>query len=120
MRDHDPAAWADAVDVDSALRIGICGISGEVYLHRCSAALDAADLSTAADRCQLDLWPNECAGMCGVYRFGDAEMSKERGNGRQSVPPPLRATMLRLLRLPSSRSPASRIPEIPPLRAALC
>lgn len=44
MRDHDTAAWADAVDVDSALRIGIRGIIGEVYLHRCSVALDAADL----------------------------------------------------------------------------
>jgi hypothetical protein len=28
--------------------------------------LDASDLSTAADRGQLDLWPNECEGMCGV------------------------------------------------------
>jgi hypothetical protein len=28
--------------------------------------LDQADLSTAADRGQLDLWLNECEGMCGV------------------------------------------------------
>lgn len=38
---------------------------------------------------------------------------------RQSIPPPLRATMLRLLRLPFPASCASRIPEIPP-GAALC
>ena len=28
--------------------------------------LDWADLSTAADHGQLDLWGNECEGMCGV------------------------------------------------------
>jgi hypothetical protein len=28
--------------------------------------LDQADLSTPADRGQLDLWGNECDGMCGV------------------------------------------------------
>lgn len=66
MRDHDPIAWADAVDIDYALRTGLRGIRGEVYLHRSCVPLDAADLSTAADRGQLDLWPNECEGMCGV------------------------------------------------------
>lgn len=28
--------------------------------------LDAADLSGGADPEQLDLWPNECEGLCGV------------------------------------------------------
>lgn len=66
MRDHDPEAWADAVEVDRALRTGLRGIRGEVFLHRSCVPLDQADLSTAADRGQLDLWPNECEGMCGV------------------------------------------------------
>jgi len=30
------------------------------------SACNRADLSTAADRGQFDLWPNECEGMCGV------------------------------------------------------
>ncbi|WP_041699176.1 hypothetical protein [Allorhizobium ampelinum] len=66
MRDHDPEAWADAVDVDRAIRTGLRGIRGEVYLHRSCVPLEDADLSTAADHGQLDLWPNECEGMCGL------------------------------------------------------
>lgn len=66
MRDHDPEAWADAVSVDAVIRTGFRGIRGEVYLHRSAVPLDRADLSTAADHAQLDLWPNECEGMCGV------------------------------------------------------
>ncbi|MCW8060488.1 hypothetical protein [Agrobacterium tumefaciens] len=66
MRDHDPDAWDDAVAVDRVLRTGLRGIRGEVYLHRSCVPLDEADLATAADRGQLDLWPNECEGMCGV------------------------------------------------------
>jgi hypothetical protein len=39
-------------------------IRGEVYLHH--MLLEKADLSTAADRGQLDPWPIEREGMCGV------------------------------------------------------
>lgn len=66
IRDHDPEAWDDAVHIDRAIRTGLRGIRGEVYLHRSAVPLDEADLSTEADRGQLDLWPNECEGMCGV------------------------------------------------------
>ncbi|CDN95775.1 MULTISPECIES: hypothetical protein [Agrobacterium] len=66
MRDHDPEAWADAVSVDATIRTGFRGIRGEVYLHRSAVPLDQANLSTPADHGQLDLWPNECEGMCGV------------------------------------------------------
>ena len=65
-RDHDPEAWADAVEVDCAIRTGLRGIRGEVYLHRSAVPLDEVDLSTAADGDQLDLWGNECEGMCSV------------------------------------------------------
>lgn len=66
LRDGDPDAWADAVAVDRAIRTGFRGIRGEVYLHRSAVPLDEADLTTDADRGQLDLWPNECEGLCGV------------------------------------------------------
>ena len=66
MRDRDPEAWADAVLVDAAIRTGFRGIRGEVYLHRSAVPLNQVDLSTEADRGQLDLWPNECEGLCGV------------------------------------------------------
>ncbi|RWP56551.1 hypothetical protein [Mesorhizobium sp.] len=60
------AAWDDAVEVDRAIRTGLRGIRGEVFLHRSAVSLDEADLSTAADHGQLDLWPTECEGMCGL------------------------------------------------------
>lgn len=66
MRDHDPEAWVDAVEVDCTLRNGLRGIRGEVFLHRSCVPLDEADLSNVADHGQLDLWPNECEGICGV------------------------------------------------------
>jgi hypothetical protein len=66
IRDHDPAAWAEAVEVDHAIRTGLRGIRAEVYLHRSTVPLDEANLSTDADRGQLDLWQNECEGLCGV------------------------------------------------------
>lgn len=66
IRDLDPEAWGEAVAVDRAIRTGLRGIRGEVYLHRSAVPLDQADLSTPADRGQLDLWGNECEGMCGV------------------------------------------------------
>ncbi len=66
MRDHDEEAWRDAIDVDRAIRTGIRGIRGEVCLHRSGVPLEGANLSTLADHGQLDLWPNECEGMCGV------------------------------------------------------
>lgn len=66
IRDGDLDAWSDAVDIDRAVRTGLRGIRGEVYLHRSGVPLGEADLSTDADRGQLDLFANECAGMCGL------------------------------------------------------
>ncbi len=66
IRDRDPVAWSEAITVDRAIRTGLRGIRGEVFLHRSAVPLDQADLSTASDHGQLDLWGNECEGMCGV------------------------------------------------------
>ena len=66
MRDEDPDAWADAVDVDRLIRSGMRGVRGEVFLHRSAVPLSEVDLSTDTDRGQLDLFANECEGMCGL------------------------------------------------------
>lgn len=66
IRDHDPQAWAEAVEIDRHIRTGLRGIRGEVFLHRSAVPLEAADLASDAERGQLDLWPNECEGLCGV------------------------------------------------------
>lgn len=60
MRDHDEEAWSDAITFDRAIRTGIRGIRGEVYLHRSGVPLEDTGLSTLVDHGQLDLRPNEC------------------------------------------------------------
>lgn len=66
IRDTDPEACAKVVGLDRLIRTGLRGIRGEVFLHRSAVPLDEADLSTDADRGQVDLFVNECEGMCGL------------------------------------------------------
>lgn len=69
MRDHDGTSWADAVDFDKALRSGprnAFGMADPVYLHSSRVPLDEVDLSTEQDKGQLDMFGQECEGMCGV------------------------------------------------------
>lgn len=71
IRETDPDAWADAVEVDRAIRKpidrpGVDPMRGEQFMHASLKPLDEVDLSTAEDRGQLNLFLNECEGMCGV------------------------------------------------------
>lgn len=61
----DPALWADALEVDAAIRQQP-GMKGQQFMHRSCKPLNEVDLSTAADHGQIDLFNNECEGMCGV------------------------------------------------------
>ena len=63
MRKNDPESWDSAVQADRAIRVGWGKLTGEAYLHPSGMPLDEAPLEY---RGQLDLWPNECEGMCGV------------------------------------------------------
>lgn len=65
MRATSPAEWADAVEVDRAIRHHP-RFRGEQFMHAQRVPLDEVDLSTPEDRGQLDLFVNECEGMCGV------------------------------------------------------
>lgn len=61
--------FADAVEVDRRLRDRppqAYRTKGTLYLHRSIVPLDQVDFSTAEDRGQLNLFLNECEGMCGV------------------------------------------------------
>ncbi len=60
-----PAEWADAVAVDTAIRQQ-SGFRGQQFMHRSLRPLDEVDFSTAEDRGQLNLFNNECEGMCGT------------------------------------------------------
>jgi hypothetical protein len=62
----DPEAWADAVEADRLIRKPIQNRKGEQFMHRSCKPLDEVDLSTAADHGQVDMFNNECEGMCGV------------------------------------------------------
>lgn len=68
IRDQSPDEWAETVRLDRLIREGARarGILGEQYMHRSGQPLDEVDLSTAEERGQLDLFANECEGMCGV------------------------------------------------------
>jgi len=68
MRDNDPEAWRDAVEIDKIIRDGGTqrGIRSQQFMHRSGKPLDKVDLSTAEDRGQLNMFNNECEGMCGV------------------------------------------------------
>ena len=61
----DPEAWADALEMDEVIRTQN-KIAGTQYMHRSCVPLKDADLSTAADHGQTDLFNNDCEGMCGV------------------------------------------------------
>jgi len=65
MRDNQPEEWADAVAADKALRLGEArGMRAIEFMHPQRVPLDEVDLSV--DNRQLDLFGNECLGMCGV------------------------------------------------------
>ena len=62
-RDLTEDELEDAIEVDEAIRVGIPGITGQSYLHRSLKPLRQVDLS---DRGQIDMFNNECEGLCGV------------------------------------------------------
>ena len=68
LKDNDPVGWAHAVAVDAALRTDdqVARFRGELYAHRSCKPLPEADLSTAEDRGQINMFNEECEGMCGV------------------------------------------------------
>jgi hypothetical protein len=66
IRDTEPEAWADAVALDELIREPMRGMKGEQFMHRKLLPLAQVDLSTAEELGQVNLFENECEGMCGV------------------------------------------------------
>jgi hypothetical protein len=64
MKDHRPEEWQDAVDFDKSIRQK--RIKSDGFLHRSLVPLDEVDLSTEEERGQVNLFMNECEGICGV------------------------------------------------------
>lgn len=65
LRDHEPAAFADAVAFERQVQERGIGLRATPYLHRQRVPLDQVDLSTPEDHGQLT-FNDECEGMCGV------------------------------------------------------
>lgn len=61
----DPDSWADAVMIDKLIR-KVPKINAQQFMHKSCVPLDEVDFSTAADHGQVDMFNNECEGMCGV------------------------------------------------------
>jgi len=64
-RNLTPAEFADAVDFDQAIR-GQRGMRGQQFLHRSCVSLVDVDLRSPQDRGQLEMFDEECEGVCGV------------------------------------------------------
>jgi hypothetical protein len=58
--------WHDAVAFDHQIRSGLRGVKRTVYLHRSLVPLDEVDLRSAEDMGQLNMFIEECEGLCGV------------------------------------------------------
>lgn len=68
MKANDPESFADAVAIDKAIRPGVPGQRNrqEWFVHRDRVPLDEVDLSTPEESGQIDMFNDECEGMCGT------------------------------------------------------
>ena len=66
MKANDEASWRDAVRIDEAVRNGVRGTRERLYIHRSLKPLASVDFRQAEDFGQIDLFGNECEGLCGV------------------------------------------------------
>ncbi len=67
MKREDPESFADACAIDQAVRSkNYIGQVGEAYLHYSLVPLAEVDFSTPEERGQINMFNNECEGICGV------------------------------------------------------
>jgi hypothetical protein len=72
MQNHQPEAFAAAVKFDNELReaarlqTGSARLAGDVFLHSSMIPLGEVIFGGVPDHLQVDMFGNECEGMCGV------------------------------------------------------
>ena len=66
MKRERPEEWQQAVEFDKDIRTGLRGVSNLAYIHRSLQPLDEVDLRTREDHGQINMFIEECSGMCGV------------------------------------------------------
>lgn len=63
---QDAYAWKQIVAVDTLIREGVRGTKEKLYLHPSMMPIGEVDFSTEENRGQINMFNNECEGMCGV------------------------------------------------------
>ena len=69
MKINDPDSFRDAVEFDRAIRSSgsaLKGMKEQQFVHRSAQPLEDVDLRNAEDAGQINLFNNECEGMCGL------------------------------------------------------
>lgn len=64
LKKNNPQEWLEAIEMDKKIRN--LSDKGEQFTHYSLKPLDQIDLSTPEERGQMDMFGNECEGMCGV------------------------------------------------------
>lgn len=63
LKKNHPEAWHEAVDLDDRIRAGVKGVKGTPFLHQ--TLIPLRDVTFGHEN-QIDLFGNECGGVCGV------------------------------------------------------
>jgi 3'-phosphoadenosine 5'-phosphosulfate sulfotransferase (PAPS reductase)/FAD synthetase len=63
---QDPELWSEVVFIDGVIRKPVRGMRGEQFVHRKLIPIEEVDFSTLEDHGQINMFENECEGMCGV------------------------------------------------------
>ena len=63
---RDPDEWQSIVEYDEQIRRGVKSGVCEAFLHHSLKPISDVDFSTAEERGQLNLFLNECEGLCGT------------------------------------------------------
>jgi len=66
MKTERPSEFADAVEFDKKIRTGAKNIKDNLFLHKSCKNLDEVEFNKKENDKQLDMFNNECEGMCGV------------------------------------------------------
>jgi len=66
MKTERPSEFAEAVEFDKIIRTGAKNIKDNLYLHKSCKNLDEVEFNKKENDKQLDMFNNECEGMCGV------------------------------------------------------
>ena len=66
MKTERVAEFADAVEFDKKIRTGSRNIRDELFLHRSCIPLDQVEFKKDDKSKQIDMFNNECEGMCGI------------------------------------------------------